>query len=856
MAKRQSRRRRAAVSVVVLMVAGLVGPDLPPAAAACDVRPQLRDITANQGVGSYATVARGKQTLVRLYLSLPSCATNGESIAVTGATLTADNGSGLTLNLSPFSPTASITPPAIVGYTQAPALDAPADPKFVLPGSYLTPSYTTASFDVTFRATVNYQAKTSSSATPVAGTATFTTLSSGAPLKVTVEKRTNALRILVVPMGDARQTYASQFNDTDKTTTQKGITTLARLLPVSDTTGDLKSLAGGVRYTITPTLLDLSKPTAAFPQGLLNAAGKFCGKSTNWSSLQPLLSQFLQSWNAANAANPAATADRVLGVVSERVSLGSSDSCAEGYAAVPTVPSTVPANQAWVRVIADTSTVPSMTGALMAMEIAHTLGAVPENRDDDFNKHHSPNIAADVTAPNRGYNVAKRAFLADDRSAMKLSSGAWNNTNVLFEPADWAWIQCQLGATNSQCTVPGTVGTAVGVGADPTFVISGSTDGTPAGTDVVESGWARGTARTDIDPFSTYRLVQRDGANILRDDGVGVAFDDSTHDGGPAGQASTFGLFSVAFPFDTGANTIELWNGQPDAPTSVLLYSRNRTVPPQVTTIDAQAPIAGAVGTQRVSVDSSGAQATAGSDEPSFSADGRFVAFRSAATNLVTGDTNGQQDIFVRDRQSGTTERVSVSSTGAQSNRASAFPAISGDGRYVAFTSAGNLVAADTNTWDDVYVRDRQSGTTERVSVSTGGVGGNNTSTNPSISADGNVVAFHSLASDLVSGDTNSENDVFVRDRQAGTTVRASVSSTGVPGQGGFPAISADGRFVAFQSHSTTLVPGDTNGQPDVFVHEYQEPPLTSCAFTIRAVVGLIVNATWSIDCGLDALSV
>ena len=123
-------------------------------------------------------------------------------------------------------------------------------------------------------------------------------------------------------------------------------------------------------------------------------------------------STFLQSWNTANKTNPAATADRVLGVVSENVSLGSANGCAEGYA-------TVDGKQAWVRAIAATATVPSMTGALMAMEIGHTLGAVPENRDDDFNKRHSPNAAAETA--NRAYNVAKRAFVSDDRSAMKLS---------------------------------------------------------------------------------------------------------------------------------------------------------------------------------------------------------------------------------------------------------------------------------------------------------------------------------------------------------------------------------------------------------------------------------------------------
>ena len=158
------------------------------------------------------------------------------------------------------------------------------------------------------------------------------------------------------------------------------------------------------------------------------------------------------------------------------------------------------------------------------------------------------------------------------------------------------------------------------------------------------------------------------------------------------------------------------------------------------------------------------------------SGDGRFVAFVSAATNLVTGDNNNAADIFVRDRQAGTTTRVSVTSTGGQANGASSDPAISADGRYVAFVSrATNLVAGDTNGVRDVFVHDRQTGATTRISVNSSENQGNAESLAPSLSADGRYVAFASSASNLVTGDTNSTSDVFVRDRQAGTTTRVSV---------------------------------------------------------------------------------
>ena len=203
------------------------------------------------------------------------------------------------------------------------------------------------------------------------------------------------------------------------------------------------------------------------------------------------------------------------------------------------------------------------------------------------------------------------------------------------------------------------------------------------------------------------------------------------------------------------------------------------------------------------------------------------MAFTSTSTNLVAGDTNSVQDIFVHDRQTGSTTRVSVGPGGAQANGASAGQSISGDGRFVAFQSAAtNLVAGDTNGLADCFVHDRQTGVTTRVSVATGGAqatGGPNFIT--AISANGRFVAFYSSATNLVAGDTNGLQDVFRHDRQTGTTVRVSVATGGAQaaGQGSFgPFISSDGRFVGFYSGATNLVPGDTNGVSDVFIHDVQ----------------------------------
>jgi len=285
----------------------------------------------------------------------------------------------------------------------------------------------------------------------------------------------------------------------------------------------------------------------------------------------------------------------------------------------------------------------------------------------------------------------------------------------------------------------------------------------------------------------------------------------------------------------------------------------------------------------RVSVDSAGNQGNSFSGFPSISADGRFVAFSSGASNLVPGDTNNTYDIFVRDRLTNTTTRVSVDSAGNQANSDSYNPSISADGRFVAFESdASNIVPENTNSSRDIFVRDRLTNTTTRVSVDSAGNQANSFSRDPSISADGRFVAFESFASNLVPGDTSRDFDIFVRDTLTNTTTRVSVDSVGQGniysyspsisadgrfvafisniynpskigvadakedteifvrdtltntttrvsvdsagnqgnGSSGTPSISADGRFVAFESDVSNIVPGDTNNTNDIFVRD------------------------------------
>ena len=268
--------------------------------------------------------------------------------------------------------------------------------------------------------------------------------------------------------------------------------------------------------------------------------------------------------------------------------------------------------------------------------------------------------------------------------------------------------------------------------------------------------------------------------------------------------------------------------------------------------------------TARVSVSSAEAEANllrsrgypleAGSHLLALSANGRFVLFRSTASNLVPGDTNEFADVFVRDLRRGTTTRVSVSSRGEEADADSRQPvgiaqaAVSDDGRYAFFNSnASNLVPNDTNQEEDLFVRNIIAGTTQRVSVSSTGAQANRgvgasdpfalfiaAFTNVTVeqqnlsqvaysaTPDGRYVAFSSDATNLVPGDRNNTTDVFLRDLWTGNTTIVSLASTGEQSDGASnsPALSADGRFIAYRSAATNLVPGDTNGQEDVFVYE------------------------------------
>ncbi|MDQ1653477.1 MAG: hypothetical protein QOI35_2677 [Cryptosporangiaceae bacterium] len=222
--------------------------------------------------------------------------------------------------------------------------------------------------------------------------------------------------------------------------------------------------------------------------------------------------------------------------------------------------------------------------------------------------------------------------------------------------------------------------------------------------------------------------------------------------------------------------------------------------------------------TQLVSTTARGSEAKAISHHARISADGRYVAFVSSSAELVAGDTNGKEDVFLRDMEANTTTRVSVGPGGAEADGNSDSPAISADGRVVAFMSTASTLASEGSSGQyEVFARDTGTSTTTLLSKDAGGTPGNGYTSSPEVSGDGSHVVFWSQASNLVPHDTNGAGDTFVHDLAAGSTERVSVTAAGEQAGGGNGVLSRDARFVYLRSDVENLVAGDTNGAGDIF---------------------------------------
>jgi CSLREA domain-containing protein len=577
-------------AVAIMLLAGsLVATSMtgaaPTAPPACSLVPQLRDVTINQGLSTYSPFVNGKETLARLYLSLPSCAGSGASIQVTGGTLEVKKGTTVLGTVGSPTPTPSPSAyPTIATFSTAPMTDSTGDPKFVIPPDFVDEA---AAFTATFKATIRFQFRASRSAAYTTGTPVVFTNRPGTstPIQTNYAGPTGPLSVLFVPMGDATRTYSSQWTSAGQQALQDGITaTLARTYPLPAGIGNLGG-TGGFRYTVAPTLLDLKA------LGLLDANGKLCASGTSYDLIKGQLSQFLLSHNTVN---PSAKANRVIGVVDPAVALSPDQgACFEGLAVIGS-------QAAWARMTS------GRAGQIMGLELAHTLGLTPESRDPDLDGGHSPYETAENPPLNRRYNLVQRSFIPADRSLLKgitltPSLPTPDNVNTLLEVPDYAFLLCLFGGpTNTECTTT-TQSTLNPVGAGLAFVMSGTTDststdtlcqtctGSAAGTDVVESYFSSNVPLTAPSPTSEYRLVQRNaGGGIIPtpqgNQGVPVTFRHSEHGAGSGSETRNSGLFSFALPFGTLTERIELWKGT-IGPPGFLIYARNRTAVPSTPTL-------------------------------------------------------------------------------------------------------------------------------------------------------------------------------------------------------------------------------------------------------------------------------
>lgn len=672
--------RGTALLPVVAMLVGTLGSGTAASAftptvgsAPCLLVPKLTDVTINQGLGSYNPLARGKDTLVKLYLSLPDCANTsaGDQITVTSpagtptsltATGTASDGS----QIPPFTVNMYNQPGFNLGpAVNAPYLNQPADPTFLIPGSLLQPTTTGASFSLSFQATVNFTARpgTGSASTPGTSPTVFSTRpSSTATISATVERKTNALRVLVVKMIDPQN--PTPFSTSAQSAVDNGMAELSRVFPLPTGVSTLTSTTGGLRYSFnnsgaTGGALNLR----SVPQTVNGSTtyynlvdtvntstnrAEFCG-SANFSLVASALETYRQGWNAANPTTPA---DRVLGVVDEADSIGSTTpstvGCPDGFGGIPTA--STAATAAWARACYATCLTPvntgaSITGSLIAMELGHTAGLVPSTRDDGT--RHSPNVHADqipAQAPGRSFYIPNRSVVAnasiigDSHSAMRYASDSvstWNDTDTLLEQADYGFLLCTLGGTiNTECSVlAGTLGTQAGVAAGGLLTLVGSVSassvaGSAPMARVTDSFASPNQAlQTPPDPTSLYHLVQVSGpgGTVCRDDAIPVTTRFDGHDGATVtSTAGADGTIDAAVPYVAGCtNRIELrYTGTNPA---AVLYARDTTNgTPQISSASSgpAMPTAGPV---------SSYLPTAGNShpEPQLSGDAQSVAFNS-----------------------------------------------------------------------------------------------------------------------------------------------------------------------------------------------------------------------------------
>jgi hypothetical protein len=589
-------RRGLGIVTATGLVAGVTAWSLassasPVAAADACTTPALRDVMVSQGLPSYTSLTRGKSALARFYLSAPSCIPAGTTLNITNGSLVVGS------NVTPVEISSPVPLPPLGPITTSPVQQSEADPYFLVPGTLLNPP-ALGRTEVSFSATFDFAVSRAGQVVDT-GRITFDKRP-GTTNRITafVEGTPQPLRTLVVRMGDAGtaaapKTVASQFPPaTAEPALQRGMAALSRLMPLRDGISDLATKTGGLQYSVAAGMIDLQQ---FMPNG-----SKYCGLAGDFNAyIEPKL---LEARNAWNKENPNAIADRVLGVIWEGISRGpntdaNSTTCIEGIASFST-------GAAWARVIderpgtATTPARPALTGSLMAMELAHTVGSVSSTSDN--RTRHSLATEADGTAPDRAFNIANQSWIARDRTAQRFQTdGTWHDDSTLLEVRDWDFLQCYLTAkplvgspTATSCPQPGGLGGNAAASADRSgsFFLAGTTDGTAAGTEV-DSYFDDNTRYEPPVADSPYRLVQRDAlGRIVLNAGVAVSFERSDHthaDGANHAHTSDRGSFGTELESDADTVRIEFWKGNPATSSdAVLLYSRNKDVAPQVLSVN------------------------------------------------------------------------------------------------------------------------------------------------------------------------------------------------------------------------------------------------------------------------------
>ena len=678
-----SRAKRAIAALAVALVGATALSGVPADAAldpcAGNWAPVLREFVATQGVGGlggYSPLARDKTTTVRLQLTAPACAP-ADSVILTSATL---RGTDPLTNVS-VVPNGSVpTTPGVLGdnpanypkldpYT-APTPNGPANPLFVVKHLAAAPGVSAGQFPASFAADITYQFQATAGGAWTTRTASFPG-TSGVAMSATVAPKSNPLRVLIAPMGDnslkdaMKLQFPKQGNSGTPingqyadTVTQIGMQTLARVLPTADgptgvgDVGDLTSTAAGLRYRIDDAnLIDLG------PAGLnVMENGAYCAykNGVNNFSVNPNVGKqsvtdkllaYLQDWNSKN---PGAQADRIMGVMWQTASKGAEGGCAEGVAVMNgrvaysrLLPDKLVQDPAYPTDPTRKISAPSITGSIMGMEIAHTWGSVATD-DARRDGTHSKYVSADPNNVRRTYNTTLGQWLSAPLSQMNYTgrseptvASPWNNNTTVFESADYLYSLCRLtpGMSPVQCppsATPGSVGSAQ---AGPSVVVTGTTDGTSAGTRV-HSFFAE--VEQTPDTPSGYTIVQYNALGVpLSTRGVPISFETSEHHDAEHDHSSTgvTGSFYAAVQLVDGVGAFEL-----RSPAGSLLYRRVAGPAPQLTASPAPTRIVNLQDFTNVTGDET---------QPALSPSGRHLAWltsagivvqgRDLATNLPTG---------------------------------------------------------------------------------------------------------------------------------------------------------------------------------------------------------------------------